>query len=151
MSKQDEAVLILKLYELLREDTMRKARDWYFRDFNPKSISDFNLSMFSEHSGTLRAVVHFWEMAAALVNSGAISLDLFISTNDEHIVVFSKIEPWLAHIREAFAPEFAVNLEKLIDSVPEGRKLTERARERMKAFGDHFAPKQQRVDRQGWS
>ena len=35
MSKQEEAGLILKLYELRREDTMRKARDWYFRDFNP--------------------------------------------------------------------------------------------------------------------
>ena len=33
MSKQEEAGLILKLYELRREDTMRKARDWYFREF----------------------------------------------------------------------------------------------------------------------
>ena len=30
MSKQEEAGLILKLYELRREETMRKARDWYF-------------------------------------------------------------------------------------------------------------------------
>ena len=28
MSKQEEASLILQLYELRREDTMRKARDW---------------------------------------------------------------------------------------------------------------------------
>ncbi len=30
MSKQEEAGLILKLYELRREATMRQARDWYF-------------------------------------------------------------------------------------------------------------------------
>jgi hypothetical protein len=30
MSKQDEAGLILKLYELRRDETLRKARDWYF-------------------------------------------------------------------------------------------------------------------------
>ena len=38
MSKQEEAGLILKLYELRREETMRKARDWFFRDFNPQSL-----------------------------------------------------------------------------------------------------------------
>jgi len=150
MSKQDEAALILKLYELRKEDSMRKARDWYLRDFHPRSIADFNLSMFSEHSGQLRMVVYFWEMTAALVNGGAISLDLFTSTNDEHIVIFSKIEPWLGEIRETFAPQFAVHLEKLIDAVPDGRTQTEKARERAKAFGEQFS-KQSKADRQGWS
>ena len=46
MSKQEEAGLILKLYELRREDTMRKARDWYFREFNPKSMADFNNAIY---------------------------------------------------------------------------------------------------------
>ena len=32
MSKQEEAGLILKLYELRREETMRKAREWFFRE-----------------------------------------------------------------------------------------------------------------------
>jgi hypothetical protein len=150
MSKQDEAALILKLYELLKEDSMRKARDWFFRDFHPHSIADFNQSMFGEHSGQLRAVVHFWDIAAALVNGGAISLDLFTSTHDEHIVVFSKIEPWLGAIRDAFAPQFAVNLEKLIDAVPDGRRQAAEVRERQKAISDQFAAKQ-KTDRPGWS
>ena len=57
MSKQEEAGLILKLYELRREDTMRKARDWYFREFNPQSMADFNAAMFGEHSGHVRMVI----------------------------------------------------------------------------------------------
>ena len=57
MSKQDEAGLVLRLYELRREDTMRKARDWYAREFNPQSIADFNDATFGEHSGHLRMVV----------------------------------------------------------------------------------------------
>ena len=36
MSKQEEAGLILKLYELRREDTMRKARDRIFGSSIPK-------------------------------------------------------------------------------------------------------------------
>jgi hypothetical protein len=57
MSKQEEAELILKLYELRREETMRKAGDWFFLDFNPQMMADFNNAMFSDHSGHLRMVV----------------------------------------------------------------------------------------------
>jgi len=149
MSKQDEAGLILKLYELRMEDTMRKARDWYFRDFNPKSIADFTEAMFGEHSGHLRMVVSYWDMAAALVNDGAICLDLFTNTNGEHIGVFSKIEPLLGEIRSAYAPQFAVNLEKLIDATPEGRNRTAKARERMKAMREQMAAKQAKTAKQG--
>ena len=149
MSKQDEAGLILKLYELRREDTMRKARDWYFRDFNPKSIADFTEAMFGEHSGHLRMVVTYWDMAAALVNDGAIGLELFTSTNGEHIVVFSKIEPLIGEIRDAFSPQFAVNLEKLIDATPDGRNRAAKARERMKAVRDQMAAKQAKTAQQG--
>jgi hypothetical protein len=81
-------------------------------------------------------------MAAALVNDGAIGLDLFTSTNGEHIGVFSKIEPLLGEIRSAYAPQFAVNLEKLIDATPEGRNRTAKARERMKAMRDQITAKQ---------
>src|SRR5207302_10332060 len=104
MSKQEEAGLILKLYELRREETMRKARDWYFRDFNPQSMDDFNAAIFGEHSGHLRMVVTYWDMAAALVSSGAISMELFTDTNGEHLGVFAKIEPLLAEIRSAYGP-----------------------------------------------
>jgi len=148
MSKQDEAGLILKLYELRREDTMRKARDWYFRDFNPKSIADFTEAMFGEHSGHLRMVVSYWDMAAALVNDGAICLDLFTNTNGEHIGVFSKIEPLLGEIRSAYAPQFAINLEKLIDATPDGRDRAAKARERLKAMRDQIAARKAKAAQQ---
>ena len=141
MSKQEEAGLILKLYELRREETMRKARDWYFREFDPQSMADFNNAMMGEHSGHLRMVVSYWDMAAALVNNGAISLELFNDANGEHIGVFSKIEPLLGEIR-AFAPQFAANLEKLIDATPDGRKRVTTTRERMKAISAQLAERQ---------
>ena len=93
MSKQEEAGLILKLYELRREETMRKARDWYFREFHPQSLADFNNAMFGEHSAYLRMVASYWDMAASLVNHGAISVDLFSDSNGEMIGVFAKLEP----------------------------------------------------------
>jgi hypothetical protein len=134
MSKQEEANLILKLYELRREETLRKARDWYFREFNPQSIADFETAMFGPNSGYLRMVVTYWDMAAALVNDGAVRLELFNETNGEQIGVFAKVEPLLTEIRAKYGPNFAVPLEKLIDATPDGRKRIAGFRERMKGI-----------------
>jgi hypothetical protein len=144
MSKQEEAGLILNLYNLRREETMRKARDWYFRDFNPQSFAEFNAAIFGEQGAYLRMVVSYWDMAAALVNNGAISLELFSDSNGEHIGVFSKIEPLLGEIRAAYGPQFAVSFEKLIDATPDGRKRVAKAREQMKAIRAQMAQGQQK-------
>jgi hypothetical protein len=132
MSKYEEANLILKLYDLRREAVMRKAREWYFVEFNPESMADIGNTMFSEHSGHVRMVWTYWDMAATLVNHGAINLDLFNEANGEHIGVFSKVEKLLPEIRAAYNPQFLMNLEKLIDAMPDGRKRTEMMRQRMK-------------------
>jgi len=144
MSKQEEAGLILKLYDLRREEKMRKARDWYFRDFNPQSFADFNAAMFGENSAYLRMVISYWEMAGALVKNGAINLELFSDSNGEHIGVFSKIEPLLGEIRAAYGPQFASSFEKLIDATPDGRKRVATSREQMKAIRAQMAQPQQK-------
>jgi hypothetical protein len=142
MSKQEEAGLILKLYELRREETLRKARDWYFREFNPESLADFQAAMFSAQSGYLRMVLTYWDMAAALVNDGAIDLKMFTDCNGEHIGVFCKIEPLLADIRATYNPAFAAQLEKLIDSMPNGRERVAKSKEQMKGIRARMAQMQ---------
>jgi len=134
MSKHDEASLILKLYELRRDETMRKARDWVFREFHPESLADVNNTMFSEHSGHLRMVMSYWDMAAALVNHGAISSELFNDTNGEHLSVFAKLEPLLDEARASYGPQFLANLEKLVDATPGSRERLAAIRERMKGI-----------------
>ena len=139
MSKAEEADLILKLYDLRREETMRKARDWFFREFHPESLADIQNAMFGEHSGHLRMVLTYWDMAAALVNHGAISLDLFTDTNGEHLSVFSKLETLVSEMRAAYGPQFLANLEKLVDATPGGRERTAGLRVRMKMIRAELA------------
>lgn len=142
MSKQEEAGLILKLYELRREEVMRKARDWYFMEFNPQTFDDVQAAMFSEHSGHLRMVLTYWEMAAALVLNGAIDLKLFTDTNGEHIGVFAKIEHLLPEIRAAYSPRFAASLEKLVDETPNGRQAAAANREQAQKIQAIMAARQ---------
>ena len=145
MSKHDEADLILKLYDLRREEVMRTARDWFFREFNPQSFADVKMTMFGEHGGHLRMVVSYWDMAAALVNNGAISLELFTETNGEYLGVFAKVEPLLGEIRSSLNPRFLSSVEKLIDDTPGGREQVEDMRQRMKAIMAEMAGKQARA------
>ena len=139
MSKQEEAGLVLKLYELRREETMRKARDWYFARFHPQSLADYNEAMFGPDGAFARMVISYWDMAAALVNHGAISLELFNETNGEHIGVFSKVEPFLAELRTQWGPNYVANLEKVIDATPDGRKRVAATRERTKGVRSKLA------------
>jgi hypothetical protein len=131
MSKHAEAELILKLYDLRREETMRKARDWFFMSFNPETMTDYNAALFSEHSGHMRMVMSYWEMAAALVNNGAISPEFFNETNGEHLVVFSKLEHLIPSVRADWGPQFLVGLEKLVDATPGGRERVGQIKQRM--------------------
>lgn len=140
MSKAESAELILKLYDLRREDTMRKARNWMF-SFNPTSVEDVERTMMDPEVGAyLRMVTSYWDMAAALVNHGAIDPDMFAETNGEHIGVYTKMEPFIAELRERWqAPEAFANLEKVILDRPDGKEKVEKNRQFMKFVQEQMA------------
>jgi hypothetical protein len=136
MSKRDDAELILKLYDLRREAVMREARNWLFT-FNPTSVQDVFEVLLGEHSGHYRMVISYWDMAAALVNHGAIDEQLFNETNGEHIFVYAKVQPVLEELRTMFgAPDFLQNLETLVKRIPNIDEKIASMRERMKKFAE---------------
>ena len=118
MSKHHDAELILKLYELRRDPVMREARNWFFT-FNPQNPGDFLDALTSDKSGYYRMVVSYWDMAASLVNNGAIDAQMFNDANGEHLFVYSKMEPFLADLRrESGNPDFLAHLEKVVKQIP---------------------------------
>jgi hypothetical protein len=130
MSKQAEADLILRLYELRREPVMREARNWFF-SFNPKSIQDFMDVLTSDRSGYYRMVVSYWDMAASLVNNGAIDAKMFNDANGEHIFVYAKLEPFLAELRAEGTPDYMMHLEKLVKEMPNAEERLKYVRVRI--------------------
>lgn len=143
MSRHEEADLILKLYDLRREPTMRKAREWFIQGFFPESIDDIKTAMSSEQGAYLRMVATYWDMAAALVNHGAIGVDLFNDTNGEHFVIFCKLQPHLNDARQMFGPQFLRNLEQLIETSPHGLERIQTVRGRIAAMRQVISQRQQ--------
>jgi hypothetical protein len=131
MSKYKDADLILKLYDLRREKTMREARNWFFT-FNPQGPQDFMEVLTGDKSGWYRMVVSYWDMACSLVNNGAIDADMFNDANGEHIFVYAKMEPWIPMLREQMgAPNFLAHLEKTVKAIPDYEKRLETIRDRI--------------------
>jgi hypothetical protein len=136
MGKHEDADLILKLYDLRRETVMREARNWWF-SFNPTSIQEVMSVMMGEHSGYMRMVLSYWDMACAMVLSGAIDEELFNTTNGEHMVVYMKIEPVLQDLRAMFDnPDFAKSLETVVKRMPNIESRMANMRERFKQFAE---------------
>jgi hypothetical protein len=134
MSKQEDANLILRLYELRREPVMREARNWFF-SFNPTNAAEYMEGMMGEHSAHLRMVVSYWDMAASMVNNGAIDEQMFNDANGEHLFVFAKIEPVLEELRQQFnQPDMLKHFETLIRRVPENKEKLAGIRERIKTI-----------------
>jgi len=140
MSKAKSANLIMQLYDLRREETMRKARNWIF-SFNPTSVEDVEKAMMDpEVGGYLRMVLSYWDMAAAFVNHGAIDADMFNETAGEHIGVFAKLEPFIADLRTKWEqPDAFKHLEKVIYDKPGGKEQLVKTREWMKMINEKMA------------
>jgi len=135
MSKAESADLILKLYELRRDPTMREARSWII-GFFPESAAEIMQAMINaETSAYYRMVTSYWEMAAALVNHGAIDEEMFNDASGEQVMVFSKIEPFLPELREMMgSPKMLSNLETLIMRQPDAKELLAGRREMIKRW-----------------
>ena len=98
----DSANLILKLYELRREPTMREARNFMVRLQSEHRLEEYMAAMMGPHSAHIRMVTLLLGNGL-LVRSERRHRCRTCSTtpNGEHIIVFAKIEPFLPQLREA--------------------------------------------------
>jgi hypothetical protein len=113
----DDALVILKLYEIRSEPLMRQARAWFFSQFQPQSGLEILALLQSgeKESAFYRMVSSHWEVAASLVNTGGIDEKMFLQANTEHLVVFAKLQPFVEEIRETIGePDYLANLETLV-------------------------------------
>jgi hypothetical protein len=122
-----DADLILKLYDLRREPVMREARQ-FLGQLSLKSLDD--LLKLANAFGTkeqayLRQVAGYWEMAASLVNRGALNRELALDNFQEMFFVYAKFQPYLeAYRQHTGTPQFMRQIQQLAESSAETRERT---------------------------
>jgi hypothetical protein len=140
-SKYESADLLLKLYDLRREPLMRKARAWFREQFLPATAQEVLTVYRGKQSASYRMVTTYWSMAAALVLHGAIDEQMFADVNGEHIMVYARLQPFLAELRALLNnPGYLDHLEKLILRMPDAQTRIARFRRRTQP-GTSGAPK----------
>ena len=133
-NKNQDTMAILKLYELRRDERLRQARAWFLSEFNPTSGKEIVMLELSgeRESANFRMVTSFWDMACFLVINGGLDEQLFLGANTEHVVVYAKLQPHLAEVRELFGePDYLENLEKLVSKIPNVESKLENRRKLM--------------------
>jgi hypothetical protein len=137
-SSYESADLILKLYDLRREEVMRKAREWYTSEFHPQSAEDIVNVVSGEHSAYFRMVTSYWEMAASFVTSGVIDWKMFMTANPgEPLNVFAKLHPYLEKLRSMFSSKYDdaeafQHLEQLVMQLPHAQEQIAERNEQFK-------------------
>jgi len=125
-----DAEICLKLYELRREDVMRKARSYVLFQFNPTNEQEFsNVAMaFGTPEQTYcRMVWSYWEQAAALVNRGAVHGELFDDFGGELYFLYAKFRKYIPILRREVNPHFLEHIEELANSSAERKEKVARA------------------------
>ena len=112
----DDANLILRLYELRREEKLRTARAWFVKSFKPQSFQQIRelCPPGSEQDAYARMVMTYWDMVGSFVTSGVLNFDLFAASGAELLLVWARIRKIAPEARAAFKnPRAYENLEKV--------------------------------------
>ena len=135
-----DAELLLRLYDLRREAKLRQAREWFMREFHPKSFEEF-LKLCppgTEQNTFMRMNVTYWEMAASIVNHGLIQEDLFFENTGEFWIVWDKVRNLVRAFREQNKnPATWKNLETLAEKYE--KWMAKRAPEALEALRKRLA------------
>jgi hypothetical protein len=111
-----DAELLLRLYELRREEKLRRAREWFTHEFRAQSLEESlkKYPLGSEENALFRMVVSYWEMVGSIVNNGLIKRDFFFQNTGEFFGVWEKIKGLIPAARELYKnPHLWENLEQL--------------------------------------
>ena len=110
-----DADLVLKLYEMRREERMRTARAWYVANFKVQTLAELTEKCppGSDANAYFRMVTSYWEMAASFVVRGVLHEELFFENNTEMLLVWERVKGVIGEFRKSRNnPMYLRNLEK---------------------------------------
>jgi hypothetical protein len=121
----DDANLLLRLYDLRREEKLRVARNWFAKNFHATTLEEMQklCPLGSDENAYFRMVTSYWDMAASFVTSGILHEGLFAGNSRELLFVWTRISDIVPAWREAYKnPGIVKNIETVANVMIEGEK-----------------------------
>ena len=110
----DDVNLVLRLYEMRREERLREARRWFAASFKVKTFDEFTklCPPGSEANTSYRMVTTYWEMVASFLTSGVLNGELFYQSGREMLFTWERVRDIVPALRESYKhPREMKNLE----------------------------------------
>jgi hypothetical protein len=137
----EDAALVLRLYELRREEKLRAAREWFRAKFFPQSFEEIKAVALGAgiENTHYRMVTGYWDMAASFVAQGVLHPELFFDSGGESLFVWAKLGEFVPQLRQEYqSPRLLANLEKAIGMVPWAAERIQVLRARMPGYRDRI-------------
>jgi len=138
--RYEQVNLMLRLFELRREEKLRKARAWYTGEYNPPATAEEWMAKYppgSEENAYIRMVISYWDMCSAIFNKGLLDPDLYHSASGEAWLIWEKLKAIAPVWRTAFGnPKIFSELETYVAKLDAWREknapgTTEKIRQMM--------------------
>lgn len=126
MATTADAEVVMRLYELRRDETLRKARYFMIFAFQPKTLEELRAvsrDMRAAENALWRQALSYWEMAASFVLRGAVDADLFLDSNGEGILLYAKFHHFHAETEKETGNPFMRQTAALIAKYPAAKAL----------------------------
>jgi len=122
-----DADLVLKLYDLRQEASMRESRLAMNTKFWPRTAEEAIAITSFEHplNVAFRQAAGYWEMVYGLARHGIVPADFLVENNSEGLVLFARVEPYLGALRAATSPRAFSNAEWVAKNCEMGKILME--------------------------
>ena len=120
-----DADLILRIYDLRREPVMRESRYALNRDFWPRTAEEVLDVLRPDHplNTAWRQAIAYWEMVYSMARHGIVHGEFLVENNAEGLLLFTRVEPWLAELRAATSPRTLRNSEWVATETEIGRAI----------------------------
>ena len=121
----DDVNLILRLYDMRREEKLRQARAWFSSSFKVKTLAELDqlCPKGSDTNACARQVMTYWDMVASFITSGVLNQELFFQSGRELLFVWTRVQPILEELRTIYKdPNHYKNLEIVGNSFAEYEK-----------------------------
>lgn len=127
-----DAELILKLYDLRREQVMRASRNAIVA-WLPRTYEDVIAITKPDHphNAAWRQVSSYWEMAYGFARHGIVNADLLAENGGEGFILYAKLEPHLPRLRKEVSPTILLNAEWMARKCATGKKRVELFKKRI--------------------
>ena len=100
----EDVNLIIKLYEMRRDERLREARRWFAASFKVKTLDEFHAlcPAGSEPNASYRMVATYWDMVASFLTSGVVNQELFFQSGGEMLFVWERMRDVVPVLRETY-------------------------------------------------